>query len=110
VAVAAAPPLQVDTDVPMPGDTLRFDYQSIDTGMNRLYISHMGDGNLVVFDLQAERVVASVGNLPTVTGVLAVPELGKVYASAVGLRQVAIINDTTLQVVAQASPSGSRTA
>jgi len=36
--------------------------------------------------------------------VLAVPELGKVYASAVGLRQVAIINDTTLQVVAYAGP------
>ena len=106
VGRSAAPPLQVDTDVPMPGDTLRFDYQSIDTGMNRLYISHMGDGNMVVFDLQADRVVATVGNLPTLTGVLAVPELGKVYASAAGLHRVAIINDTTLQIVAQVGPIG----
>ncbi len=106
VGVWAVPPLQVDTDVPLPGDTLRFDYQSIDTGMNRLYISHMGDGNMVVFDLQADRVVATVGNLPTVTGVLAVPELGKVYASATGLHQVAIVNDTTLQIVAQVGRIG----
>src|SRR6266571_3959723 len=102
----AVPPLQVDTDVPLPGDTQRFDYQSVDTGMNRLYISHMGDGNMVVFDLQADRVVATVGNLPTLTGVLAVPELGKVYASAAGLQRVAIINDTTLQIVAEVGPIG----
>jgi DNA-binding beta-propeller fold protein YncE len=90
----------------MPGAAVRFDYQSLDSGANRLYISHMDAGHIVVFDVQAERVVDTVGGLPRVTGVLAVPELGYVYASVTSKQVVAVINDTTLQVVTQIGPIG----
>jgi len=33
----------------IPGGATRFDYQSFDPSTNRLYLSHMGDGDVVVF-------------------------------------------------------------
>lgn len=101
-----APVLQPVAQIAMPGAAVRFDYQSLDSGANRLYISHMDAGHIVVFDVQAERVVDTVGGLPRVTGVLAVPDLGRVYASVSGNQVVAVINDTTLQVIAQIGPIG----
>ena len=102
----SAPVLEPVARIPMPGPAVRFDYQSADTGANRLYISHMDAGEMIVFDLQTEQVVDTVGGLPTVTGVLVVPELGKVYASVTGNHAVAVINDTTLRIEAQVGPIG----
>ena len=62
----------------------RMDYESIDPGARRLYISKMGGGQLLVFDLEKNRLEASLDGFPKVTGVLAVPELHKVYASVPG--------------------------
>src|SRR5712691_5447889 len=80
----AAPFLERREDIPLPGSPVRFDYQSIDPTSRRLYISHMGAGQLVVFDLATGRVQGIVRELPRITGVLAVPVLGKVYASVPG--------------------------
>src|SRR5438128_2437404 len=77
----ANPVLSWRADIPLPGPAVRFDYQSIDPSTSRLYISHMDAGELVVFDLRSGRVERTLGGLPHVTGVLAVPALGKVYAS-----------------------------
>src|SRR5439155_21060955 len=77
---ASGPVLARVTDVPLPGAAVRFDYQSIDTTANRLYISHMNVGELVIFDLKARRVEGTIGDLPRTTGVWSVPALGKVYA------------------------------
>jgi len=71
-------------DIPLPGPPTRFDYQSLDTTTNRLYISHMNAGELVVFDLGGQHVLGVVRDLPCVTGICAVPALGKVYASIPG--------------------------
>jgi DNA-binding beta-propeller fold protein YncE len=62
----------------------RMDYQSIDPKARRLYISKMGGGQLLVFDLQSNKLAAQLDGFPKVTGVLAVPELHKVYASVPG--------------------------
>jgi hypothetical protein len=53
----AAPSLERVADIPLPGSASRFDYQSIDTTTDRLYISHMGAGEMVVFDLKTRQVV-----------------------------------------------------
>lgn len=100
-----APVLQPVAQVPVPGPAVRFDYQSADTTANRLYISHMGAGELVVFDLQTEQVIDTVGGLPTMTGVLAVPELGKVFASVTGDHAVAVL-DTARHLLARLGPIG----
>ncbi len=88
-------------DVPLPGPAVRFDYQSVDTAAHRLYVAHMNAGTLLVFDTRARRVVADLAGFPSVHGVLAVPELGKVYATVTGRQEVAVVDATTLRTTAR---------
>jgi hypothetical protein len=76
------PPLKTVADVPLPGPAVRFDYQSLDPTQGGLYIAHMNADQLVVFDTKKRQVVANLDGFPNVHEVWAVPELGRVYASA----------------------------
>jgi DNA-binding beta-propeller fold protein YncE len=96
---ATAALLEKVADVPLPGGTTRFDYCSLDAGAGRLYFSHMGDGDLVVFDTRAEKVVANLPGFPTMTGVLAVPALKRVYGSVTKNHEIAVVDTDTLKVV-----------
>jgi DNA-binding beta-propeller fold protein YncE len=89
--------------VPLPGGASRFDYQSLEPASGRLFVSHMGAGQLVVFDVRANRVTASLDGFPTVTGVLAVPVEHRAYASAAGDHAVVVVDDSTLRIVARVS-------
>src|SRR5438874_2126351 len=100
-ASAAEAPLRMVADVPLPGSATRFDYQSLESASGRLFISHMGAGQLVVFDVRAGRVISNLDGFPTVTGVLAVPAEHRAYASATGDHAVVVVNDSTLQIVAR---------
>ena len=100
-APAAVAPLRVVADVPLPGSASRFDYQSLEPASGRLFVSHMGAGRLVVFDVRAGRVIADLDGFPTVTGVLAVPPEHRAYASATGTHAIVVVEDSTLQIVAQ---------
>lgn len=97
---APALPLQVVADVPLPGDTSRFDYESLDPATHRLFIAHLGASQIIVFDSLAQRVVATIPSIAEVHGVLVVPELGRVYASATGTNQVVALDEQTLRVIA----------
>lgn len=98
--------LRTEADVPLPGDTSRFDYQSFDPTSGRLYIAHMDAGQVVVFDTRTQAVVGTVDDLPKVTGVLAVPDLGRIYASVAGDHQVAVIDSQSLAVVSRLGTLG----
>jgi DNA-binding beta-propeller fold protein YncE len=98
--------LETVADVPLPGDASRFDYQSLDPTTGRLYLAHMDAGQVVVFDTRTRKVVGTVGDLPTVTGVLVVPEVGRVYAAVAGNHQVAAIAMDSLTVVARVGTIG----
>src|SRR3989440_2276031 len=100
-ASPAEAPLRVVADVPLPGSPSRFDYQSLAPASGRLFISHMGAGQLVVFDVRAGRVIANLDGFPTVTGVLAVPVEHRVYASATGDHAVVVVDDSTFRIVAR---------
>jgi YVTN family beta-propeller protein len=104
-AKSANLPLRTLRDVPLSGGATRFDYQSFDPNTGRLYIAHLGDGTMVVFDTNKEILVGEVKNLPRVHGILAVPELHRVYASATGSNELAVIDDSTLQIIAR-TPAG----
>ncbi|MGH7594431.1 MAG: YncE family protein [Gemmatimonadales bacterium] len=93
-------------DVPLPGQPVRFDYQTLDTTSGRLYISHMNDGHVVAFDTRMRRVTGEVPNVPRVTGVWVVPETHRLYASVTGHHNVAIIDVPALSVRATAGPIG----
>lgn len=102
----AAAGLRHVAEVPLPGPAVRFDYQDVDTVAGRLYAAHMNAGTLLVFDLRARRVVADLDGFSSVHGVIAVPSLGKVFASATGDRQVAVVDAGSLETVARLGPIG----
>jgi DNA-binding beta-propeller fold protein YncE len=97
-------PLKKVADVPLPGPAVRFDYQSIDPSHSRLYIAHMNADQLVMFDVKKRVVVANLDGFANVHGVLAVPELNRVYASATGEHKVAVVDMQTLKVLAKPGP------
>lgn len=104
VSVAAAAtglPLETVADIPLGGHTTRLDYESYDAGRHLLFIAHLGDSAVIVFDTQAQRVVSRITDLSKVHGVLAIPELGKVYASATGTNEVVAIDETSLKITAR---------
>jgi YVTN family beta-propeller protein len=98
-------PVRTLRDVPLSGSATRFDYQSFDANSGRLYIAHLGDGVLTIFDTNKETVIGDVKQLQRVHGVIGVRELHRIYASATGSNELAIIDDTTLEIIARA-PAG----
>src|SRR6201997_2758778 len=90
-------PLRKIADIPLPGSAVRFDYQSLDTSHGRLYIAHMNANQLVVFDVKKRGVIANLDGFSSVHGVLAVPELGRVYASTTGEHTVTVVDMATLK-------------
>lgn len=95
-------PLKTVASIPLPGGSSRLDYASIDSQRHRLYIAHLGGGLVIVFDTKSRRVVKTIPT-PSAHGVLAVPELGRVFASATGIHKVLTIDERTLRVVGTAN-------
>jgi YVTN family beta-propeller protein len=98
-------PLVPVADLPLPGGASRFDYQWVDAATRRLYIAHLGDGALVVFDLDKQSVLRVIPGLPSVHGVVAAPDRHLVFATVTGDKSLAIIDDRTFQVKARV-PAG----
>jgi DNA-binding beta-propeller fold protein YncE len=106
-ATAAPPalPLTLVADVPLPGGATRFDYQWCDADRRRLYIAHLGDSSLIVFDLDTQRVGQEVPGLQSVHGVVAAPSEHVVLATATAEKTLVLIDDRTFQVKARV-PAG----
>jgi len=102
----AAALLRSVADIPLPGRPVRFDYQTEDGQSGLLYLSHMNDGQILVFNTRTRQVVGRVAETPGVTGVWVVPELRKLYASVTGRHYVAVIDTTSLTVRATPGPIG----
>ncbi len=101
-AVAAADlPWTVVADVPLPGNTTRFDYASDDPGRHRLFLAHLGQSEVLAFDTRTRKTIGVIGNVRNVHGVLAIPQLDRVYASATGTDEVVAIDETRLTEVAR---------
>lgn len=98
--------LSTVADVQLPGDTSRWDYQSLDPQSHRLFIAHLGAGEVVVYDTAQATIVATLRGIAGVHGVIAVPELRRVYASATDAQQIAVIDADSLAVVASVPGKG----
>jgi DNA-binding beta-propeller fold protein YncE len=101
---AASLPLKTVATVPLPGGNSRLDYASVDSGRNRLYIAHLGGGLVIVFDTKRRRVVKTI-SAPGAHGVLTVPAIGRVYATATDAHQLLTIDEHSNKVIARA-PAG----
>lgn len=95
------PGLRLVREMPLPGPANRFDYQSVDRAIGRIYMNHMNAGRTVVFDADSGTVITEIMDLPRATGVWAVPSRHQVFVSAAGAHQVAIIDDRTLKITAR---------
>lgn len=100
-ASGPALPLQTLMDVPLVGGTGRLDYESLDDVHGRLYVAHLGADSVIVFDTVKNRVVTSISGTSSVRGVLAVPELNRVYAAAQGTQEVVVIDASSNAVIAR---------
>ncbi len=52
----APPPLRVVADVPLPGDTSRFDYASLDPSRHLPFIANLGASERLVFDTRTQKI------------------------------------------------------
>jgi YVTN family beta-propeller protein len=98
-AADLAKQVRVIADIPLSGGVSRFDYQSLDQQRGLLFIAHLGASTVSVFDTRAGRVVTDIPAIAGVHGVLVIPALGRVYASATNANQVAVIDEQTLHVL-----------
>lgn len=98
-------PLANVADVPLPGRLTRWDYASLDATRHRLFLAHLGDSAVVVFDTRQGKVIGTIPGVSHVHGVLFVPELDRVYASATGTNEVVAIDPDTLKITARV-PAG----
>jgi YVTN family beta-propeller protein len=99
-------PLKQLTDVPLGGRPTRLDYAILDPDRHLLFIAHLGDGEVVAFDTRAARVIARIPDVASVHGMLAIPAMSRVYASATGSNEIVAIDEATLKITAR-MPGGS---
>jgi YVTN family beta-propeller protein len=94
-------PLARVADIALPGNATRLDYQTLDAGRHLLFIAHLGDSQIVVVDTKTRRVVRTISGISSVHGVLAVPQLDTIYASATGANEVVAMDESSFQTEAR---------
>lgn len=99
-------PLKTVADVPLSGSASRFDYQSLDEQTRRLYIAHLGDDMVTVFDTRTRKVITDINGLKHVHGVIAVPSTHRIYASATGTNELAVIDDQSFRIITRVPTGG----
>jgi YVTN family beta-propeller protein len=98
ITFAAAPQYHVIKKIELGGNGF-WDYLSIDNSARRLYISH--DTQVIVVDLDTDRVVGNIPGTPGVHGIALAPELNRGFISC-GQTSTAIIFDLkSLNVIGQ---------
>ena len=101
----SALPLRISGELALPGDHSRFDYASLDADRGLLFIAHLGAGEVLEVDVRAHRVVRTIPSLSQVHGVLVVPALHRVYATATGSNLVVGLDEDTGEVLTR-TPTG----
>jgi DNA-binding beta-propeller fold protein YncE len=87
--------LRAAGEVPLPGDSSRFDYASLDAGQGLLFIAHLGASELVEVDVHSQKVVRTISGVASVHGVLVVPDKHRVYATATGANRMVMFDEAT---------------
>lgn len=94
-------PLHLIADVPLSGRATRFDYESVAPDSHRLYIAHLGDSSVTVFDTNTQKVIGDISGIGHVHGVLRIASLSRIYASATQTNEVVAIDEKSLLIEAR---------
>lgn len=97
-AGAAALPLVLVADAPLPGGSTRFDYQDLDPQKGHLVIAHMNDGTVVIANLADGTVAKVVPNVPTARGVVVADDVGRIFVTSSPNQLVEIDSSTLTEV------------
>ena len=100
-------PLRLVADVPLPGGSSRFDYQSLDAGRNRLYLSHLAAASRDRLRRRAparERARSPACRACTASSSL--PRFDRVYAAATDARELVTLDELTGAVVRRIPAGG----
>jgi len=95
-------PLRQVSETALTDGPVRFDYTALDAAPGRLFIAHMGAGDVINVDLHARKVVRTLPNLPDVHGVIVVPHKNRVYVTATGNNQLVAIDENSGAVLFRA--------
>src|SRR5207244_3138996 len=107
----ASPLLKPAGFIEVPGPKgKRFDYLTIDASRHLLFATHLGAGQLYVIDLNTNRVVKTISDLPGIEGVEVVPDVKKVYTSNWFENKIGVVDLEGLNLIkkipTQAKPDG----
>lgn len=88
----------------------RFDYLTIDESRRYLFSTHLGAGLLYVIDLDSQRVIKTISDLPGIEGVEIASDVKKVYTSDWHENKIAVVSLDSLAVIkklpTEAKPDG----
>src|SRR4051812_29525951 len=99
-SLAGAATLRQVAIIDLPGPAgKRFDYLTIDYQHNYLLSAHLGAGLLYVIDLNTNKVVKAIPDVPGVEGVEYAPDLKKVYTSDWLENKIGVIDLGQMKVV-----------
>src|ERR1700721_3030063 len=112
VAHLGAGELKRMASIELPGPSgQRFDYLTIDYDDHYLFCAHLGASRLYVIDLQTNKLIKTISNLPGIEGVEYAPDVKKVYTSDWHEDQIGVIDVKTLEIVkkipTESKPDGS---
>jgi DNA-binding beta-propeller fold protein YncE len=93
-------PLVLVTDVPLPGNPVRFDYQDIDPARGHLVIAHMNDASVVVVNLSDGSVVKVLPGIPTARGIAVADDVKRIFITS-SPNQLVIVDSAALTEVAR---------
>ena len=91
-------PYHLIKEIPVGGEG-GWDYLSVDSAAQRLYVSH--GNNVVVIDLDKDRVAGEITNTPGVHGIAIAPELGLGVTSNGRENKAGIVDLKTLQTLSK---------
>ncbi|MDB5101205.1 MAG: lactonase, 7-bladed beta-propeller family protein [Cyanobacteria bacterium RYN_339] len=98
-------PFTTVTDIPLAGGADRLDYESLDADRHLLFVAHLGSSMVHVIDTGSNTVKATIGDIASAHGVLAVPALKRAYATATSSHELVVIDEDSLKVIARV-PAG----
>src|SRR5574340_761081 len=100
LAASAAEPLRAVGAIDVPGPPgKRFDYLEVDDEDGYLLSAHLGADRLYVIDLETDRLVKAIPDLPGIEGMAHVPDLRKVYTSNWHEDAIGVVDLQSMSVV-----------
>ncbi len=93
-------PLVLVSDVPLPGNAVRFDYEDVDAANGHLIVAHMNDASVVVVNLVDGSVAKVLPNIPTARGVVVAPDVGRFFVTS-SPNQLVIVDSASLTEIAR---------